>query len=811
MTPERWGQVRELLHAAAAVETSVRGAFLHASCAGDPELRAEVERLLAALERSGDFLEPPSQATGELVGTRVGPYLLVERAGQGGMGTVYRAIREDEYRQQVALKLVKRDIETHELRDRFRHERQALALLNHPNIARLLDGGTTTDGRPYLVMEWVQGSPITEYCSAHNLSLKDRLGFFLRVCRAVAHAHANLVVHRDLKPSNILITNDGDPKLLDFGIAKILSPELDGESMPTVIEGRALTPDYASPEQVRGEPITTATDIYSLGAVLFELLTGSRPHRFETRTPPEIERVICAQDVARPSAATGANGVPARELRGDLDNIVLKAMEKSPSHRYSHADALAADILCYLEGRPVSARAGSLWYRTAKFARRNKTLVATAAAIGLSLTAGITAALWEARAASLERARAERRFDLARRVAGSLLYDVHDQIQDLAGSTKTRELLLAKSLDYLDALSKEASASPPLQRDLASAYRRVASLQGIRGTSNLGQPDAARANLRKSLDLLNRALATDPHSVDLRRDLATTHREFIGVGGDPAEMWQHARSSVSIVEALRLERPQDPALIDDLEKSEYYMGRTLANLQRYPEAIIWYRKAIAHAGYASSQNIALARKSLGGVLIHTGALDEALVEYQAAAATDEARVRKEPADGRAKLDLSYDYSDWALILMKLNRYSAAVEKYRDAERLRAAMTLADPRDVRAATALVSVEWRMGMAMDMAGGRKDAEEAFHKAVEEGKRMVAMLPDPKAGKAALAETYWNIAISYKNLGDPCAKIVPWLQRARGLYQELSEPTPKVDGDLTACGVGNANAQVASATQY
>ena len=809
MTPERWVQVRGLLHEAAAKDAAARSQFLRDRCAEDAELRKEVERLLAALDESGSFLEPREPASSEPNRTRIGPYLILEQAGQGGMGTVYRAIREDDYHQQVALKLVKRDIETEFLLERFRHERQALALLGHPNIARLLDGGTTTDGRPYLVMEWVQGSPITDYCAARMLPLKDRLGFVLSVCRAVAHAHANLVVHRDLKPSNILITDEGVPKLLDFGIAKILSTRLEDQgATPTIPGVRALTPDYASPEQVRGEPITTATDIYSLGAVLYELLTSTRPHRFETRTPPEIERVVCTQEVPRPSTAAGPGGVPARELRGDLDNIVLKAMEKSPARRYSHVEQLAEDIRCYLEGRPVSARSATLGYRAAKFARRNRTLVFTAAAVGLSLAIGLAAALWEARAAHRERETAERRFELARRVAASLLYDIHDQIQDLAGSTSARELLLRKSLDYLDALSKESSSSPLLQRDLASAYRRVATLQGVSGVSNLGQADAARQSLHKALELVSRALAVDPQSVDLRRDLAATHREFVGIGGDRDELLKHSQTAVSIVEQLRRERPGDRSLLDDLQKSEFSVGRSLTNLARYPEAIAWFRRAISHAAGSSPLNLALDHKSLGAVLISVGALDEAQAEYQMATAIDEERVRRNPADGRAKLDVSYDYADWALILIRMKKSSAAVEKYWAAERIRTEMTAVDPRDARAASSLVSAEWRLGFAMSRAGDRQGAERAFARAAREGERMVAALPDPARGKAVLADACYNIGICYKNEWSSCAKATPWFLRARPLFKELNMPTPNLDKALSECGATGSPARADAA---
>ena len=804
MTPERWSRIRETLHAAAGKDAAARAQYLDESCAGDAELRQEVERLLVALDRSGSFLEPTAPPKAEPNGGRIGPYLILEEAGQGGMGTVYRAVREDDYRQQVALKVVKRDVETNHLLERFRRERQALALLNHPNIARLLDGGAMAGGRPYLVMEWVEGSPIGEYCAARKLGLRERLKFFQTVCHAVAHAHANLVVHRDLKPSNILVTDEGIPKLLDFGIAKILTPEADGSAAaPTLLEAAALTPDYASPEQVRGEAMTTATDIYSLGAVLYELLTGVRPHRFQTRTRPEIERVVCVEEVSKPSEATGPGGVPARELRGDLDNIVLKAMEKAPARRYSHAQELAADVQLFLTGRPVLARNATFQYRAAKFVRRNKTLVAASAAIVLALTLGLTAALWQAREARREREIAERRFELARKVAASLLYDIHDEIEDLAGATKARELLLGKSIGYLDALSQEASNSPLLQIDLANAYRRAATLQGLNGASNLGQQDAALVSLQKAVRLLEQALTALPGSVEARRDLAITHRQFVGIGADRPEKLQHAQASLSIVEGLRRERPGDVALLDDLQKSEFNMGRAFAGLTRYPEAAAYYRKAIAHGSSSSAQNLALDHKSLGGVLILMGALDEALQEYGAAAAMDERRVSEKPDDGRAKLDLSYDYADWGLILLKQNQPAAAVQKYQQAEALRLTMVAADPRDARAATGLVSVEWRMGIAMSRAGDRKGAEQAFQAAVREAERMIATLPDPRVGKGALADANWNIGRSYKDDWVSCAKARPWLLSARGLFRDLHQPTQGVDSALAECGADTAPA--------
>ena len=300
MSSERWQRLTDVFHAAVALESAERGAFLADTCAGDPALREEVERLLAAHERAGDFIESPAvaiqgaraEADDSAAGRRIGPYRVAREIGRGGMGTVYLAERADgHFEQRVAIKLIKRGMDTDLVLSRFRAERQILASLDHPNIARLLDGGTTDDGRPYFVMEYIEGQPIDEYADARRLSVAERLDLFLQVCSAVAYAHRHLVIHRDIKPANILVTSDGMPKLLDFGIAKVLHADPD-EATSTITGLRLLTPEYASPEQVEGRPATTASDIYSLGVVLYALLTGRSPYRVRSRAPQDIAESV---------------------------------------------------------------------------------------------------------------------------------------------------------------------------------------------------------------------------------------------------------------------------------------------------------------------------------------------------------------------------------------------------------------------------------------------------------------------------------------------------------------------------------------
>ncbi|HKY05250.1 MAG TPA: serine/threonine-protein kinase, partial [Blastocatellia bacterium] len=393
MTPERWHQIEEIFFAALDLPPGERDSFIKEACAGDDQLHKEVESLLAKEDEQETLMATAIQAVArslsvegdDLVGRRIGPYRVIGHVGEGGMAEVVKAVRDDdEYQKQVAIKLVKRGMVTSFMLGRFRHERQILASLEHPNIARLLEGGTTADGLPYLVMEYIEGQPITEYCNNANLSVKQRLTLFRSVCEAVQHAHKNLIIHRDLKPSNILVTAGCVPKLLDFGIAKLLNPDISQGAVTiakTMGTARLMTPNYASPEQVRGEPVTTATDVYSLGLVLYELLTGQRAHQFKNNSFAEIERVVCDTEIERPSAvvARAASTPPGtsaprlrRELAGDIDNIVLMATRKEPERRYQSVDQLSEDIRRHLRGRLVQARQDTLGYRAGKFIRRHK-------------------------------------------------------------------------------------------------------------------------------------------------------------------------------------------------------------------------------------------------------------------------------------------------------------------------------------------------------------------------------------------------------------------------------------------------------
>jgi tetratricopeptide (TPR) repeat protein/tRNA A-37 threonylcarbamoyl transferase component Bud32 len=466
--PHSWAAIEAILDAALASPPTERAGVLDRECASDPGLRREVEEILAGCDQSRGFLETPAGAfaaslidsnelkpegDAPLDEVHIGPYRLVREIGRGGMGRVYLAERADgQFEQRVALKLIKRGMDSDEIHRRFLAERQILARLSHPNVARLMDGGVTEGDQPWFAMEYVNGVPLTTHCKKLGLSVDERLKLFEDVCDAVRYAHQNLIVHRDLKPSNILVTKDGVVKLLDFGIAKLLD-DTPGELSQVGTGLRAMTPEYAAPEQVRMEPVTTATDVYALGTVLYEVLTGRRVQSFSRPTPVEIERVVCEVEPATPGLGT------------DLDTIILKALRKDPARRYPTADAFAEDLRRYTAGLPVRARPDTLAYRTRKFIRRHRLGVAGAAAILLSLLGGLTAAAWQARVARHEARRAgEVKNFLVR------LFQVSDPAQSRGREITARELLDLGAGQLDTALAREPEIRAELMDVVGGIY-----------------------------------------------------------------------------------------------------------------------------------------------------------------------------------------------------------------------------------------------------------------------------------------------------------------------------------------------------
>lgn len=687
MTPERWQQVKNTLaEALEHPDEEERAAFVANASADDPELRREVESLLA---QSDDEFESVAGAIGIAspgttsspdAGRRIGQYELIREIGRGGMGAVWLARRADQqFEKLVAIKLLKRGTDTDEVLRRFQTERQILARLEHPNIARLLDGGVTDDDLPYFVMEYVEGRPVTEFCRAQSLTIEERLRLFAKICSAVQFAHQNLVVHRDLKPGNILVTADGEPKLLDFGIAKLLTAD-DAALSVTIAEHQRLTPAYASPEQVRSEPITTVSDVYSLGTLLYEILTGKNAHRFSVPQPPptELLRVVAQEEPVRPSAAA-ADSSNERRLRGDLDNIVLKALRKEPARRYAGVGSFALDIRRYLERKPVTARKDTLSYRGAKFVQRNKLGVAAAVVVLLTLIGGIAGIIWEARLAS-------RRFNDVRRLAHSVVFDYHDAIANLPGSTAVREKLVKDSLQYLDNLAKDAGGDRSLQAEIAAAYLKIGDIQGAPYRANLGDTQGAFASYERARQTLETLAASDPRDRDTQRKLSIAYnkigqillREGATEKGLEAEL-----KSVAIAENLVA---NDPAYVENHE----LLADSYINLGK--------------ASYVGGHS-----RSLDAQLRALEKFNQALAIHERLAAEHPEQVRF-----REQVAIDCTYASYALsAIARLSgdrtRYEAALQALERSSEIEQKVAENDPLNVRAQRNAASVLGDIAMA------------------------------------------------------------------------------------------------------
>jgi eukaryotic-like serine/threonine-protein kinase len=631
MTPERLRQIRAIFESVIDLLPKDRDRILADARKADPSLAAAVGELLTAHQSSDGFMErpiaslhapaAPDDARLYLAGSRIGSYEVIREIGRGGMGTVYEAARVDgSFRKRVAIKVIRATLATESLQENFRRERQILAGLDHPNIARILDGGTTEAGLPFFVMEYVAGLRIDKYCRDHRLDVDGRLDLFSRVCDAVQYAHDHLIVHCDLKPGNILVTPEGGVKLLDFGIAKILVDP--GDSQPAIaVSMSILTPEYASPEQVQGKPITTATDVYLLGVVLYELLTGQHPMHDSGALPHEMMRAVCERDPVKPSVAV-ANAKNGdfqkwrRQLKGELDDIVMLALQKDPRRRYPSVAQFRDDTTRHRHGLPVVAQGDRLSYRAEKFLLRNRLAAAAILLVVFSLTAGILVSTREASRArreqrvadqqrtiadvqrriaqdqaavaekareqagvewtraeqkaeeagqqrfraDLERAKAERRLGDLRSLVTTLLFDLHDGIRDLAGSVSTRRLVLAKAQQYLESLSHESSGDLQLQRELASAYEKTGDL--LHDALGPGGVDGSSlANYQKAFQLRQAIADREKLNLPAQRDLAFSLSK-VGDGqffnGQTTLALADYQQALGMQEAVLRQRPADP-------------------------------------------------------------------------------------------------------------------------------------------------------------------------------------------------------------------------------------------------------------
>jgi serine/threonine protein kinase len=809
MVPERWEKIRweeikEKLHAALELEPQLRPAYLDQVAGTNSELRSEIESLIASHEAAeSEFLNAPaasflsasaaSDKARVLPGKRLGSYQIVELIGSGGMGEVYRAARvDDQYQKQVAIKLVRAGHDSGFVVSRFRNERQILAALDHPNIARLLDAGCTEEGAPYFVMELIVGEPIDQYCNRNQLSLNNRLQLFLRVCSAMQYAHQRLIVHRDLKPVNIFVTAEGEPKLLDFGIAKILDADsVTGGADPTLTVFRALTPGYASPEQVRGEAITTASDVYSLGVVLYELLTGQHPYREAGATPQQVANAVCEVEPRKPStvanrAATTDNiaGKPvgkektssganveklSKHLRGDLDNIILMALRKEPQRRYVSVEQFAEDIRRHLDNRPVIARKDTFGYRTSKFVRRNRAGVAAAAIVLVTLLTGLFITIREARIAQAQRARAERRFNDVRKLANSLLFDIHDSIRNLPGSIPARKVLVERAREYLDSLAQESGGDSGLQRELAAAYQKVGDVQGNPRMANLGDITGAIDSYRKAVQI-RLSLADETHgSPDDQAALFDAYMELgmaLQESGDYSGALDTYHKANSIAEKLAAQR-KTPESQEELASVSYGIARCLYGSNDLPGSLEYYKKSAAIREGITGESPVLHREIqsrlagvygyMSGVVHQMGDLEGAISLQSKSHDILAQMVATDPQNASLKeFLLQTDY--WiGYYMAEKGRPEQALADYRQALAGYQELTSADPKDALAKQYLGQCYVSIGAVLRTEGKTKDGIQN----IRDGVKIFEELTAADSGRAVFRLI--QVASTYSDLGD------------------------------------------------
>ena len=794
MSPEQWERVKDVFLVASSVADATRDEFLEAACAGDAALKSEVLSLLRAsavpraiLDRpAADYLAGLEAETDHWIGRRVGAYELLERIGQGGMGEVYRARRADaEFEKHVAVKLVRAGFGIGFILQRFRNERQILAGLEHPGIARLLDGGATEDGLPYLVMELVEGEPIDRYCESRQLPLAPRLDLFRRVCAAVSFAHRHLVVHRDLKPSNILVTPEGEVKLLDFGVAKLTES---GAGLPpgaTQTAFSAMTPAFASPEQILGRPVTTTSDVYSLGVLLYHLLTGRSPYRGPLAGTGDAIREVCETDPVRPSRAVAAVADSPRRALPDreLDAITLKALRKEPEQRYASVDLLAADLERYQAGLPVAAVGAQAGYRAWKFVRRHRIELAAAALLLATLIGAVVATSREAHRAELAQARAEQDFARARKLANALLFEVHDAIRDLPGSTRARELIVSRALDYLNQMAREAAGDDALAMELSTAYRKIGDLQGGMGSQSAGNAAAAVASQRQAVALLGPVVKHRP--------------------ADLAVMALHARALSNLADALHMNGElEESARIahQSTELARHVRELDPHNVERARELVI-----------------TLSRECTA--LDALGRFPEALARCEEFIALQREVLAAKPADSFERRTLGVGYDQTAQVIE--HSYDAgkpvavprrqALAYEQDALDIDAAIAAADPTNALAQRDLFADELNLAEVMLSAGEPASAIDYANRSAELIERLIAS--DPKNGDIKMfrieaVRTLGEVELTLKHAAPALARFEQVRQYLRELPADQKNVTIDNERAILGAESGSAHALAAAA---
>ena len=754
--PARWQRVKDLLAQALELARDERARFLDEACAGDHGLRAEIDSLLAFSQDADDRMHslPPlwtadaAQPAGRnWIGRRLGAWCIVARIGGGGMGEVYRAERVDgQFAQEVAIKVMRDGFNPEGLAARFKAERQILASLDHPNLAKVLDGGIAEDGVPYFVMELVDGEPIDVFVARRQLSVDERVRLFRSVCQVVHYAHQKRVVHRDLKADNILVRHDGVVKLVDFGIAKRIEPGASEPATRTATAQRAMTLVYSSPEQVRGGEITPASDIYSLGVVLYRLLTNASPYPpAATDSPYELTRAICDTEPVPPSAAASSEPDSVRRrLRGDLDAVVMMALRKDPARRYASAEAMSEDLFRHLEGLPVQARRGAWSYRAGRFMLRHRGAVAMVLVANLALVAGLGLAAYEGVQARRERVLAQRHFESVRGLAHAFIFDVHDAIARLPGSLDARRKLVDTALMYLKQLGDESQNDPELQLEIASGYDHIGEIQGGGTVASLGDAKGGLASFDRALAIVRPLMtARGPAQHDAATEFVTLSAHE-GSALMSQGRWKDAegllREGLGVAQARVDTAPDDYGALKQLASNSGLLAmmylrsgnrnafdsmsrRHLAQEEHLHEVRPDDVDVVADLGTAHTARAVNLMQNIGT----PEAQREALDEYQRALDIMEPAYARNPLHWILASNYGRTQGYLGHLLTLMGQSKDALVHLRRAVEVADAMAGKDPREVRARTEQAEAHGRLGEALlqlhDAVGGTEQAEQAW----------------------------------------------------------------------------------------
>ena len=850
MDQQKWLLIKEVFQRAIELPPAECDAFINETCKDDKEVKSYVLKMIDADRYADSFMEIPITLTSimnenesfpdERIGSQIGGYIITDLLGQGGMGTVYRAEKSDEsFHRVVALKVIKHGMDSRTILQRFYTERQILSNLDHPNIARLIDAGMTDDGLPYFIMEYVEGITITEYCDQKKATIRERLDLFVKVCEAIQYAHRNLIVHRDIKPSNVLVTADGNVKLLDFGIAKMLSPEESIDVSTITSEGfPVMTPEYASPEQIKGEPVTTASDVYSLGVFLYELLCGYRPYEIKTRTPVEIERTVTTTHLIKPSVQiTTRKSDPEklqiicqsrlttvdklrRILAGDLDNIVMAALRKERERRYQSAEQLLNDIYRYKNNLPVSARPDTIRYRSSKFVKRHKYGVAAAIAIFILLLTGIITTAWQAHiateaklAADEQRILAERRFNEVRELARRFMFDFHDEIEHLSGSRTARELLVSTALEYLERLAHEAGDDPELLNELAAAYIRVGDIQGNPYMANLGNTAAALETYQKALSLLQKLVDIEPANIEYRRSLAHSLnklgdlQQWAGHSDDALESFQKATYTLTDLATID---PDNIIVQQTLAAALVKTGDAYAWHGHNAEALPYYAKTleiVEHLAQLDPENVrfiinlSVGHSKVGYALSRLGDLDSALTHHRSALEITEQYSDKNPDNATLRRSVAINANQVGAVYMAKQNPGAALEQFRKALAIVLELYRDDPGDPLMASDVTFTRNKIGEALTALQDLDGALTEFKSACGVREHLAHNDPtnegfqrDLAISMSLVAHTYLTIAENRNRIED-WRSSKEWLTKSLNIFTGMQERGTLRDGDQAA----------------